>query len=153
MRKIALLLLLIPTALSPQSIQSIWPQQCNWRAGDNPAWAAPNLDDSGCARSLLALGNELRSGFSQRQDQDDSARLQHQLYEMAGQPIRCGIFSSLLIPGCQLDEKRATRSLDRPRHGRSAQGRVGDYASRWIAESQPRFSKPIQLCLKKPLHK
>jgi hypothetical protein len=47
MRKLALLLLLIPTALSAQSIQTISPQQCVWRAGDNPAWAAPNLDDSG----------------------------------------------------------------------------------------------------------
>jgi Stage II sporulation protein E (SpoIIE) len=46
MRKFALLLLLIPTALSAQSIQTISPQQCVWRAGDNPAWAAPNLDES-----------------------------------------------------------------------------------------------------------
>ncbi len=30
----------------PTSIQTISPQQCVWRTGDNPAWAATNLDDS-----------------------------------------------------------------------------------------------------------
>ena len=48
MRKLALLLMLFsPLAASGQSMVSIPPQQCVWRAGDNPAWAAPNLDDSG----------------------------------------------------------------------------------------------------------
>ncbi|MFP5235257.1 MAG: PP2C family protein-serine/threonine phosphatase [Acidobacteriota bacterium] len=47
MRKCALLLLLVPAALSAQSIQTISPRQCVWHAGDNPAWAAPNLDESG----------------------------------------------------------------------------------------------------------
>jgi phosphoserine phosphatase RsbU/P len=38
---------LFATALPAQSIQPIAPQQCVWHAGDNPAWAAPNLDESG----------------------------------------------------------------------------------------------------------
>ena len=46
MRKLALLLLLPPVALAAQSIQTISPQQCVWRAGDNPAWAAPNIDET-----------------------------------------------------------------------------------------------------------
>ncbi len=33
-------------ALAAQSIVTIAPQQCVWRAGDDPAWAAPALDDS-----------------------------------------------------------------------------------------------------------
>ena len=33
--------------LAAQSVLTISPQQCVWRAGDNPAWAAPNLDESG----------------------------------------------------------------------------------------------------------
>jgi hypothetical protein len=42
MRKLALLLVLFaPLAASGQSIITISPQQCVWRAGDNPAWAAP----------------------------------------------------------------------------------------------------------------
>ncbi len=39
-------LLLVP-ALPAQSVITIPPQQCVWRAGDNPAWAATNLDESG----------------------------------------------------------------------------------------------------------
>ncbi|MGH9605969.1 MAG: PP2C family protein-serine/threonine phosphatase [Terracidiphilus sp.] len=42
-----LLLLLIPAALPAQAVQTISPQRCVWRAGDNPAWAAPSLDESG----------------------------------------------------------------------------------------------------------
>ncbi|HWE85610.1 MAG TPA: PP2C family protein-serine/threonine phosphatase [Terracidiphilus sp.] len=38
--------LLIPAALSAQSVLTIPPQQCVWHAGDNSAWAAPNLDES-----------------------------------------------------------------------------------------------------------
>ena len=34
------------SALPAQSIQTISPQQCLWHAGDNPAWAAPNLDET-----------------------------------------------------------------------------------------------------------
>ena len=34
-------------ALAAQSVLTIPPQQCVWRAGDDPAWAAPNLDESG----------------------------------------------------------------------------------------------------------
>ncbi|HTX75726.1 MAG TPA: PP2C family protein-serine/threonine phosphatase [Terracidiphilus sp.] len=41
------MLLLVPAALPAQSIQTISPQQCVWRAGDNPAWAATVLDESG----------------------------------------------------------------------------------------------------------
>lgn len=32
--------------LPAQSILTVSPQQCVWRAGDNPAWAAPNLDEA-----------------------------------------------------------------------------------------------------------
>jgi len=52
MHKPALLLITLfaTCALHAQSstpdIISISPQQCVWRAGDNPAWAAPNLDDT-----------------------------------------------------------------------------------------------------------
>ncbi len=34
-------------ALAAQSVLTIPPQQCVWHAGDDPAWAAPNLDESG----------------------------------------------------------------------------------------------------------
>jgi len=44
---VALLTLALPIALAAQSIQTIPPQQCVWHAGDNPAWVAPNLDESG----------------------------------------------------------------------------------------------------------
>ena len=44
---VALLTLAFPFALPAQSIQTISPQQCVWHAGDNPAWAAPNLDETG----------------------------------------------------------------------------------------------------------
>jgi hypothetical protein len=37
----------LPGALSAQTIHAVSPQQCVWRAGDDPAWAAPNLDESG----------------------------------------------------------------------------------------------------------
>lgn len=33
--------------LSAQSVVTVSPRQCVWRAGDDPAWAAPNLDESG----------------------------------------------------------------------------------------------------------
>ncbi|HWG19509.1 MAG TPA: PP2C family protein-serine/threonine phosphatase, partial [Terracidiphilus sp.] len=39
--------ILFPAVLPAQSAQTISRQQCVWRAGDNPAWAAPNLDQSG----------------------------------------------------------------------------------------------------------
>ncbi|MGP8253170.1 MAG: PP2C family protein-serine/threonine phosphatase [Terracidiphilus sp.] len=42
-----LLFLILPAALGAQSIVTIAPQQCVWRAGDNPAWAGPSLDESG----------------------------------------------------------------------------------------------------------
>ncbi|MGB7265631.1 MAG: PP2C family protein-serine/threonine phosphatase [Terracidiphilus sp.] len=41
-----LALVLATVHLPAQSVVSISPQQCVWRAGDNPAWAAPNLDES-----------------------------------------------------------------------------------------------------------
>ena len=41
-----LLLALVPFPLAAQSIVTVSPQQCVWRAGDDPAWAAPNLDES-----------------------------------------------------------------------------------------------------------
>jgi hypothetical protein len=43
----ALLLVWLPSQLAAQSIITISPQQCVWRAGDNPAWVATNLDESG----------------------------------------------------------------------------------------------------------
>jgi len=33
--------------LAAQSVITVSPRQCVWRAGDDPAWAAPNLDESG----------------------------------------------------------------------------------------------------------
>jgi hypothetical protein len=44
-RFLSLLLVLAP-ALHAQSVVAIPPQQCIWHAGDNPAWAAPQLDES-----------------------------------------------------------------------------------------------------------
>ena len=41
------MLLMLPATLPAQSILNISPQQCVWRTGDNPAWAAPNLDETG----------------------------------------------------------------------------------------------------------
>jgi len=38
--------LLLPGILRAQSVVTITPEQCVWRAGDNPAWAAPGFDDS-----------------------------------------------------------------------------------------------------------
>jgi len=38
---------LVPAALAAQSLVIIPPSQCVWRAGDDPSWAAPNLDESG----------------------------------------------------------------------------------------------------------
>jgi len=47
MSKLILLFLLpLPVAAFGQSIITISPQQCVWRAGDNPAWAAENLDQT-----------------------------------------------------------------------------------------------------------
>ena len=43
---IAAILLLLPAGLAAQSALSIPPQQCVWRQGDDPGWAAPHLDDS-----------------------------------------------------------------------------------------------------------
>jgi len=51
MRKaFALLCLCLPVALFAQSV-NIEPGQCVWHAGDNLAWAAPNLDESGWQRT------------------------------------------------------------------------------------------------------
>ncbi len=36
----------LPGALPAQTILTVSPQQCVWRAGDDPAWAAPSLDES-----------------------------------------------------------------------------------------------------------
>ncbi len=47
MRKAILLLLLLPAPLAAQSPITVSPQQCVWRAGDDPSWAAPNLDETG----------------------------------------------------------------------------------------------------------
>jgi hypothetical protein len=48
MRKLALLLLILtPLAALGENIIEVPAQQCVWRAGDDPSWAAPNLDESG----------------------------------------------------------------------------------------------------------
>lgn len=44
---IALLLFCAPALTLAQAPVAIAPGQCVWRAGDNPAWAAPALDESG----------------------------------------------------------------------------------------------------------
>jgi serine phosphatase RsbU (regulator of sigma subunit) len=47
MPKLALIFALaLPLAASGQGIVTVAPQQCVWRAGDNPAWAATSLDES-----------------------------------------------------------------------------------------------------------
>jgi Stage II sporulation protein E (SpoIIE) len=46
-KPVLLFLLLWPLPAFAQSIVTVPPQQCVWRAGDNPAWAAPGLDESG----------------------------------------------------------------------------------------------------------
>jgi serine phosphatase RsbU (regulator of sigma subunit) len=46
-RLLSLLTLLVPLApLRAQSTITLAPTQCVWHAGDDPAWAAPSLDDS-----------------------------------------------------------------------------------------------------------
>jgi Stage II sporulation protein E (SpoIIE) len=48
MRKLLLLLFsILPLTSFGQSIVTISPQQCVWRLGDDPAWAATNLDETG----------------------------------------------------------------------------------------------------------
>jgi serine phosphatase RsbU (regulator of sigma subunit) len=47
MRKLLLFFLVASPVLAAQSLITVNPQQCVWRAGDNSAWAAPNLDESG----------------------------------------------------------------------------------------------------------
>lgn len=44
---LVVLLFALPGALAAQTIVTIAPQQCVWRTGDNLAWAAPNLDETG----------------------------------------------------------------------------------------------------------
>jgi hypothetical protein len=41
------LVLALPAALGAQSVLTISPQHCAWHAGDDPAWAASSLDESG----------------------------------------------------------------------------------------------------------
>jgi len=36
----------LPGALSAQTVITVSPQECVWRAGDDPAWAAPSLNES-----------------------------------------------------------------------------------------------------------
>jgi hypothetical protein len=52
MRRLLLFLVVAAPALAPfalvaQSIVSVSPQQCRWHTGDDPNWAAPNLDETG----------------------------------------------------------------------------------------------------------
>ncbi len=46
-RLFPLLLWILPVPILAQSAIAVSPQQCVWRAGDNPAWAAPSLNESG----------------------------------------------------------------------------------------------------------
>jgi hypothetical protein len=41
------LLFALPGALAAQTVVTVAPQQCVWHTGDNLAWAAPNLDETG----------------------------------------------------------------------------------------------------------
>jgi hypothetical protein len=47
MRRLRLLLFVIPWPLFAQSVQPVSPSQCVWRAGDDSNWSSPSLDDSG----------------------------------------------------------------------------------------------------------
>jgi hypothetical protein len=48
MRKLLFVALLVsPIPAMAQSLITVTPQQCVWRAGDELAWAAPNLDETG----------------------------------------------------------------------------------------------------------
>jgi hypothetical protein len=42
-----LLFVFVPAALAAQSVVNVPTSQCVWRAGDDPAWAAPGLDETG----------------------------------------------------------------------------------------------------------
>lgn len=46
-KRLVLFLLLWPLSAFGQSTVTVSPQQCVWNAGDDPAWAAPNLDETG----------------------------------------------------------------------------------------------------------
>ena len=46
-KRVLLFLLLCPLTAFAQSIVTISPPQCVWRAGDNPGWSATALDESG----------------------------------------------------------------------------------------------------------
>ena len=59
---LTLLWLTLPGALTAQSLLSVAPQQCVWRAGDDLAWAAPNLDDH--SWSVAQQGTWPRPAFS-----------------------------------------------------------------------------------------
>ena len=43
---------ILPLAAPAQSVITIAPQHCVWRAGDDPSWAAPALDESGWHTNL-----------------------------------------------------------------------------------------------------
>lgn len=47
MHRAAFLLVLLQLPAAAQTALTIQPQHCVWRAGDDPAWAAPQLDESG----------------------------------------------------------------------------------------------------------
>ncbi len=46
-KRILLILLSLPLTAAAQGIVTVPEKDCVWRAGDNPAWAAPSLDESG----------------------------------------------------------------------------------------------------------
>jgi hypothetical protein len=44
---LVVLLFALPGALAAQTVVTVAPQQCVWHSGDDLAWAAPNLDETG----------------------------------------------------------------------------------------------------------
>ena len=57
MRKLALLLLILPAALAAQSLQTIAPQQCVWPARSPQAVRGPRLKAAGKRRQSNRLYN------------------------------------------------------------------------------------------------
>jgi hypothetical protein len=72
-RLVVALLLLAPPAAFGQSLITISPQQCVWRAGDDPSWAAPSLDESRWKPFTAFSLSETQPHFWIRCDLDQSS--------------------------------------------------------------------------------
>jgi hypothetical protein len=94
-----LLIPLCPAALASQSILTISPQQCIWRAGDNTAWAALNLDESGWQpyQGFSLSGGDTIFWVRCHVEANLSA-LPHPAVQVLGADLRVGSFSMALIP-------------------------------------------------------